>query len=306
MSEPQQHPKLIAIKEQERWDGGKKKTTQGKAEQSLRAGHSDDGGKAAGADCTTAELKTFPLQRARTNEITTPSTGSTVYLEKEISGNDLSLCMIVTQIELQSFEFTLLTEKLSVIIAEGCGPETFILRELIISQNVAFNCPTTVISAANALTIFYDAAICVATWYYMWSLVRTIFSWKLQTILTDNRNLKGLLSLIERPVSALLALLFFLDLCDRNAHPNATSQTRDQAIISSFNAAARNISDAIIEDLGDPEDALRRSEAERKELSPTVDLVEFPWAAGNLEQLRGLQRNTTSPICGLRGSLGEM
>jgi len=161
---------------------------------------------------------------------------------------------------------------LNVVLAEGCGPQIFTLRELI------------VFSTANALTLLYDAAIFVATACYTWSLVKlkrplsnmtsgpwllsliltqgvfrflTIFSWTLQTTIYDNlirRNIKGLTSLIERPVSALLVLRFFLDLRDRNAHPNGTSQTRDLATFSSFKAAARNISDAVVEDLRDPED----------------------------------------------------
>jgi hypothetical protein len=113
-------------------------------------------------------------------------------------------------------------------------------------------------------------------------------------------------------VSSLLILRFFLDLREWNAHPNGTSQTRDLGPCSSFKAAVRKISNAIIEDLGDPEhealfasqatssgsvsgQALRAtaSEAENTGSFPTVDLVEFPWATGGLDHIEDIRGNIT-------------
>ncbi|KAF8512457.1 hypothetical protein BU17DRAFT_69223 [Hysterangium stoloniferum] len=95
-------------------------------------------------------------------------------------------------------------------------------------------------------------------------------------------------------VSVILDLRFFLDLRDRNAHQNGTSQTRDEALCSSFKAAAQKFSNAIVDDLGDPDDeqfvgsqatssgtvsgrVLRpaASDAENNDSSPAVNLEVF-------------------------------
>jgi len=102
-------------------------------------------------------------------------------------------------------------------------------------------------------------------------------------------------------VSVILVLRFFLDLREWNAHPNGTSQTKDLSPCSSWKAAARKFSSAIIEDLGDPDDdalfasqatspgsvsrkVLRptASDAENDDSFPTVNMEEFPWAGGRL------------------------
>jgi len=186
-------------------------------------------------------------------------------------------------------------------------------------------------SIFNGLTILYDGAIFGVTVYHTWTLVKLrrslpempggrslaslilkqgilrfliIFCWGLQSIITDNLvrpNIKGLTTAIERPVSSILVLRFFLDLREWNAHPNGTSQTQDLPTCSSWKAAVRTLSNAIIEDLGDPEDealfasqatspgsvsrqVLRptASDAENDDSFPTVNLEEFPWAAGRL------------------------
>ncbi|KAF8518655.1 hypothetical protein BU17DRAFT_66286 [Hysterangium stoloniferum] len=143
-------------------------------------------------------------------------------------------------------------------------------------------------------------------------MYRIIFSWTLQGIITDSPGLMGLTTTIERPVSVILVLRFFLDLREQNVHPNGTSQTKDEAPCSSLKAAAWKFSNAIIEDLGDPEDeqfvgsqvtgsgtvserVLRptASDAENKDSSAAVDLVEFPWAAGRLEGAQYLTRTDT-------------
>jgi len=189
----------------------------------------------------------------------------------------------------------------------------------------------TVQSIANGFTILYDAAIFGVTVYHTWTLVKLrrslpemtgrtslaslilkqgilrfliIFCWTLQSIMTDNLvrpNIKGLTAAVERSVSVILVLRFFLDLREWNAHPNGTSQTKDLSPCSSWKAVARKLSHAIIKDLGDPEDeamfasqatshgsvsrqVLRptASDAENNDLFPTVTLEEFPWATGRL------------------------
>jgi len=183
----------------------------------------------------------------------------------------------------------------------------------------------------NGLTILNDAAIFGVTVYHTWTLVKLrrslpemtggrslaslilkqgilrfliIFCWGLQSIITDNLvrpNIRGLTTAIERPVSSILVLRFFLDLREWNAHPNGTLQTKDLSPRSSWKAVARKLSNSIIEHLGDPEDealfasqgtspgsvsrqVLRptASDAENNDSFPTVNLEEYPWAAGSL------------------------
>jgi len=188
-------------------------------------------------------------------------------------------------------------------------------------------------SIGNGSVILYDAAIFGVTVYHTWTLVKLrrslpemtgrtslaslilkqgilrfliIFCWTLQIIITNSSklvrpNIKGLTTVIERPISVILVLRFFLDLRQWNTHPNGTSQTRDLTPCSSWKAVARKFSNSIIEHLGDPEDealfasqatnpgsvsrqVLRptASDAENNNLYPTVNLEEFPWAAGRL------------------------
>ncbi|KAF8522614.1 hypothetical protein BU17DRAFT_86885 [Hysterangium stoloniferum] len=120
--------------------------------------------------------------------------------------------------------------------------------------------------------------------------------------LSAKPGVAGRTMLIERPMSALLALRCFLEIRARNTQPDATSgsPTTDLASFTSFKEAVWKISQGIIEDLGDPEDGnqgtndgsvstqtLRpaASEAEIKQALPTVDLLEFPWAAGSLDRI---------------------
>ncbi|KAF8527133.1 hypothetical protein BU17DRAFT_61768 [Hysterangium stoloniferum] len=143
-----------------------------------------------------------------------------------------------------------------------------------------------------------------------------IISWTLQIVMTDHPGIGGLTGNIENPylyfitrlshrftlvssVSVILFLRFFLDLCQLNAHPNGTSQTKHLEPCPSFKAAARRILNTIIEDLGDPEDeALFASQARSvsgqvlrpsagNDSSPAVNLQEFPWAgvAGILDNV---------------------
>jgi len=189
----------------------------------------------------------------------------------------------------------------------------------------------TVDSIVNGLSILYDAVILGVTVYHTRTLVKLrrslpemtgcrslgslilkqgilrfliIFCWILQSIITDNLvrpNIRGLTVAVEKPVSVILVLRFFLDLREWNAHPNGTSQTKDLSPCSSWKAVAWKLSHAIIEDLGDPEDeamfasqatspgsvsrqVLRAtaSDAENNDLFPTVNLEEFPWATGRL------------------------
>ncbi|KAF8518265.1 hypothetical protein BU17DRAFT_66507 [Hysterangium stoloniferum] len=173
-----------------------------------------------------------------------------------------------------------------------------------------------VLNINNGSTLLYDGAIFGVTVYYTWTLVKlrlsitevisgTSLGYLIlkQGIITDNvlRDHSPVSS-----VSMILILRFFLDLRERNAHPNGTSQTRDLEPCSSFRAAMRKFSNAIIEDLGDPEDgslfasqtthsgtvsgqALRPSagEAENNDSTPAVNLEEFPWAAGRLDHIEG-------------------
>ena len=75
---------------------------------------------------------------------------------------------------------------------------------------------------------------------------------------------------------------FFLELCNCNAHLNGSSQIRDLESVSSFKAVIQNISNAIIEDLGDPENEVlftsqatsHRSSMTAQASQPMVDEVE--------------------------------
>jgi len=197
-------------------------------------------------------------------------------------------------------------------------------------------------SIGNGSTLLYDAAIFGVTVYHTWTLVKLrrslpemtggtslaslilkqgilrfliIFCWVLQDIITDNLvrpSVKGLTTPIEKPVSFILVLRFLLDLREWNAHPNGTSETKDLSPCSSWKAAARKLSNAIIEDLGDPEDealfarqatspgsvsrqVLRptASDAENDDSFPIVNLEEFPWAAGRLGDGEAQTENNT-------------
>jgi len=210
------------------------------------------------------------------------------------------------------------------------------------------------INIGNGLTLLYDAAIFGLTVYHTWTLVKLsrslpemssgtslaslilkqgvlrfliIFFCVLQAFITDNLvrpSIKGITTVIERPVSALLVLRFFLDLREQNAHPNGTSQTKELTHCSSFKAAARKISNGIIEDLGDPEDealfasqapssgrvsreVLRHtaSEGERHDSSPWGNVLEFSWVARGLVNVEDIGGNKAvwGPItswCGWR------
>ncbi|KAF8512465.1 hypothetical protein BU17DRAFT_69231 [Hysterangium stoloniferum] len=176
---------------------------------------------------------------------------------------------------------------------------------------------------ANGLTLLSDAAIFGVTVYHTWTLARTRWSLtemisgkslsslilkQVQGIITDKLvqpGLAGLTTTIERPVSVILVLRFFLDLREQNAYQNGTFHTRDEEPCSSFKAAAGKFSNAIIEDLGDPEDeqfvgsqvtgsgsvlgrVLRptASDAANKDSSAAVDFVDFPWVARILEDAK--------------------
>jgi len=175
----------------------------------------------------------------------------------------------------------------------------------------------------TGLTILYDAAIFGVTVYHTWTLIQLrrslpgmtggtslaslilkqgilrfliICVWSLQIIITDNLvrpSIKGLTTAIGRPVSLILILRFFLDLREWNAHQCGTSQTRDLAPCSSFMAAARKLSNSIIEDLGDPEDeALFTSHAtsgiaSRQVVRPTA----FPWPPGRSDAAEAMTVN---------------
>ncbi|KAF8508594.1 hypothetical protein BU17DRAFT_70771 [Hysterangium stoloniferum] len=147
---------------------------------------------------------------------------------------------------------------------------------------------------------------------------RMIIAWGLQIIITETVEI----SLLIRPpnqswfeftfvvsVSALVVLRFFLDLRDRNAHQNGISRTKDMAPCSLFKAAARKMSNAIIGDIGDPEDEVlftsqtsygnvsgqllgpSAGEAGTNNSSSTVSLQEFPWAAGRLDDMEAILRS---------------
>jgi len=208
-----------------------------------------------------------------------------------------------------------------------------------------------VLNAESAFDLLYDAFIFGVTVYHTWRIVRLrrslpdmtggtslasiileqgiirfgiILFWAIQLLITEmfvQVPIGDLMVPIQRSVTYLLVLRFFLDLRERNAHLNGTSRTRDLAPLSSFKVAARSISNAIIEGLGDPKDealfvnrasdenvsgpALHPSandaenndssanEADNNDSSPTVNLVEFPWAAGDLDQRAGIQSNST-------------
>jgi len=113
-------------------------------------------------------------------------------------------------------------------------------------------------------------------------------------------------------VSSIQFLRFFLDLREWNAHPIGTLQTNDLPTCSSWKAASRKFSNAIIEDLGDPQDetlfasqatspgsfsrqVLRptASDAENNDSLPAVNLKEFPWATGRLGGAEARTENKT-------------
>ena len=102
-------------------------------------------------------------------------------------------------------------------------------------------------------------------------------------------------------MSGILILHFFLDLRERHAHFNGTSQLGDLETVSPFMAVIHSISNAIVEDLGDPEykslftihitnhnssitgeisQPIRNDSMENSNTVPSITIEEFPWVDG--------------------------
>jgi len=75
-------------------------------------------------------------------------------------------------------------------------------------------------------------------------------------------------------LSIILICRFFLDIRQRNDHPNGTSQSSQP--VGSFHAVAQRIHTAVVEEFGDPSFELRDMDSHHKEA--VVDLENFPWA----------------------------
>ena len=106
----------------------------------------------------------------------------------------------------------------------------------------------------------------------------------------------------------MLVLRFFLELRKRNAHLNGSSRIRHLESVSSFKAVIQSISNAIIEDLGDPENevlfttqaASHRpsvtaqasqpmvAEVGNSELTHEINIEEFPWITGDFDRVEQL------------------
>ncbi|KAF8518830.1 hypothetical protein BU17DRAFT_66223 [Hysterangium stoloniferum] len=175
------------------------------------------------------------------------------------------------------------------------------------------NCDSTfptqkLMGITNGSTLLYDGAIFAVTVYHMWTIVKWRWSF---AEMASNKSLGYLIfkQEIESPftfvssISILLVLRFFLNLREWHAHRNGTPRTRDLTPCSLYKATVRNFSNAIIDELGDPEDEalfasqammvsgqlLRQSvsEAENNDSHPIVNLEEFPWALDHEEGRHG-------------------
>ncbi|KAF8509354.1 hypothetical protein BU17DRAFT_70455 [Hysterangium stoloniferum] len=140
---------------------------------------------------------------------------------------------------------------------------------------------------------------------------RVHLCWGLQIVTTEKGDFGNLTVPVGRSVSTLLILRLFLDLRERLAHPNGIFQTREPELLSSFKAAIWNISNAVIEDLGDPENddlfasqttsdesASRQAlpattEADNNDSPSTVNPVEFLSVTGDLDEREGIQGTIT-------------
>ncbi|KAF8512455.1 hypothetical protein BU17DRAFT_69221 [Hysterangium stoloniferum] len=177
--------------------------------------------------------------------------------------------------------------------------ELMFLQITVLLENCNTSFPEQMTNISNGIALLYDAAIFGVTVYHTWTLVSFALCAKVRPPATPLR----LNNVQDNPVmdtsnhynrQFILVLRFFLDLREQNVHPYGTSQTRDEAPCSSLKAAARKFSNAIIEDIGDPEDeqffgsqatrfgtvsgrVLRpaASDAENNDSSPAVNLEVF-------------------------------